>query len=102
MVKDDEELFRNERLTPAEIARHKIDKQILQLVDSRRSIQDDTERYQMPDDYERADGLLDQAKRTSVLKQRYVEEKKQHVSEVGDARTPCNAACVYDIIFSKK
>ncbi|CEO97361.1 hypothetical protein PBRA_000706, partial [Plasmodiophora brassicae] len=81
MVKDDEELFRNERLTPAEIARHKIDKQILQLVDSRRSIQDDTERYQMPDDYERADGLLDQAKRTSVLKQRYVEEKKQHVSE---------------------
>lgn len=73
-IKEEERMFASENLSKEERARLLLDKEILRLAESRKNAEQPVDAYEMPEDYVRADGVVDQQKRMDVLQKRYVEQ----------------------------
>ncbi|KAG8895382.1 hypothetical protein FRC01_012410, partial [Tulasnella sp. 417] len=74
-IADDEELFRNMKLTRREEERLQRKKEVLRLAQERMRIDDKYDGYQLPDDYFTEQGKIDRKKKEAVLYQRYEEGK---------------------------
>eukprot|EP00954_Amorphochlora_amoebiformis_P000705 54804-Amorphochlora_amoeboformis.AAC.1 len=76
IVKDEEYLFQNEKLSKKEMQKHKMRKKLLDIVEKRINLSDEVDTYQMPEAYVKDDGTIDKEKREAALNARYVEEVK--------------------------
>lgn len=78
-IKDNEELFVNEKLTQKEISELEKKKRVLQLAQERASINDKYDGYQMPEDYITEKGKIDKKKQDALLYKRYQDSSKKEV-----------------------
>ncbi|KAG8983511.1 hypothetical protein FRB90_005937 [Tulasnella sp. 427] len=74
-IADEEELFRNMKLTKREEEGLRRKKEVLRLAQERMKIDDKYDGYQLPDDYFTEQGKIDRKKKEAVLYQRYEEGK---------------------------
>ncbi|KAG9039148.1 Cyclin-dependent kinase catalytic subunit [Tulasnella sp. UAMH 9824] len=74
-IADEEELFRNMKITRREEERLQRKKEVLRLAQERMRIDDKYDGYQLPDDYFTEQGKIDRKKKEAVLYQRYEEGK---------------------------
>jgi pre-mRNA-splicing factor ATP-dependent RNA helicase DHX16 len=76
VVEDEERLFGNDTLTPAEKRRHTLRKRILELATERQKKAEVGPQYMLPDDVEAAEGKVAD-KREQLMKRRSFEERKE-------------------------
>jgi len=74
VVRDEEYLFKSEKLTKREQARHQAMKKMLEMAEKRVNLSDHVDGYAMPEAYVKDDGTIDKEKREAALNARYVEE----------------------------
>lgn len=75
-VRDNEYLFRGEKLSKSEQRQHAMQKRVLELAEQRVQLSDEVDGYQMPEAYVRDDGKIDKEKREEALNARYVDEEQ--------------------------
>lgn len=85
-IADEEELFRQEKLTDIEIKRLEANKELLKELEKKLLKEEDMdENYQLPESYIDEKGKLDKSKKESLLNSRYttkeVEKSKQEIVE---------------------
>jgi len=77
IVAEEERLFRDEKLTEEEIARHERNKQILKLAEERSRQAEEIHHYNIPSaDYVRSDGKIDFEKKMAMLTKRFKPEEQ--------------------------
>lgn len=85
-IADEEELFRQEKLTDIEIKRLEANKELLEELEKKLLKEEDVdENYQLPESYIDEKGKLDKSKKESLLNSRYttkeVEKSEQEIVE---------------------
>ncbi|KAJ1805279.1 hypothetical protein LPJ77_004313, partial [Coemansia sp. RSA 2523] len=83
-IADEEDLFRNQRLTEKEVSDLEYKRELLRLAEERRNISDETGGYAMPDDYITEKGKIDRKKKHDALFKRY-EDVDANKTTKGDA-----------------
>jgi len=76
VINDEEYLFKNEKLSKREMARHQMNKKLLDIIQKRINLSDHVDGYNMPEAYVKDDGTIDKEKREAALNARFQEEKK--------------------------
>lgn len=76
IVRDEEYLFKSEKLSKKEAQKHLMNKKVLALAEQRINLSDQVDGYQMPEAYVKDDGTIDKEKREAALNARFLEEKK--------------------------
>lgn len=76
VIEDEEFLFGEENLTEAEKRRHKMNKELLRLVEEREAGLEEVQGYAMPDGYLSRDGRIDKDKLFEALTKRHEPEKR--------------------------
>lgn len=76
-VQDDEEFFRNVKMTKRERAEVEYNKEVLRLAEERANIDDGENGYTMPEDYITESGRIDRRKKEAALYARYKPDEKE-------------------------
>ncbi|KAJ3332643.1 hypothetical protein HDU76_013529 [Blyttiomyces sp. JEL0837] len=80
-IRDEEELFRNEKMSKTERKNLEYKKEVLRLAKERMKISDKVDGYMMPEDYITEKGKLDKKKQDAALYGRYEENDESFVTE---------------------